>query len=119
MKLNIIDIQGQGDASKEYVSFIADADCDLKNYVVSDSTYTAANSLSNTFRHTYWWSPQPIRKGDVVLLYTRKGVNSSNKMPSGNMAYVFYWGSDHAIWNNSGDTAVLFELSTWQIKKAK
>ena len=119
MKLNIISIQNHGNASTEYVSFSAGEDCDLKYYIISDSTFNANNTLSNTFRHTYWWAPQSIKKGDVVVLYTRKGQNSISKLQGGNTAYNYYWGSDHAIWNDEGDTAVLFELNTWQIKKAK
>lgn len=92
-------------------------DTDIGYYMIADSTYTADDKISNKVRHTYWFPDQKVKKGDVVVLYTKKGTNKPKKEKD-HTIYFYYWGLDKSIWNDEGDCALLFEIAEWSHKKA-
>lgn len=91
----------------------------LSNYIVFDTTYKGDNKISNKLRHSYWFVSQEVKKGDVIILYTKKGTNNSKTNADGSISYFYYWGLDSNVWNDDGDTGVLFEISAWSTIKAK
>ncbi len=109
MSLKIISINGQGDASSEYVMLRALANCDLKNYAVADSTFDASGNPSNKTRHTYFFPQKAVKEGEWVFLYTRKGTNRTQISDQSGPMHFFYWGLSNAVWNDTGDTAHLLE----------
>ena len=122
MKVEIQSIKNQGDFDKEYVTLKVVEDCDLKYYMIADSTYTSENSISNKLRHSYWFAPKKAKKGDFVWLYTRakkSGDKVSWATESKTTTHVYYWGLKTAVWNDEGDCAVLFEIKGWNTKKVE
>jgi len=113
MKIKIVKILDRASANKERLWLKVLQDTDLTYYIVLDTTYTSRDAISNLQRHAYWFPPKQVRSGDNVVLYTRKGTNSSQPNQDGTQNHYFYWDLDHTIWNDSGDCAVLFEISTW------
>lgn len=55
MKVKIKSISEKGSYDKEYVTLEVLESCDIGRYMLSDSTYTSAVSLSNKIRHIYWF----------------------------------------------------------------
>ncbi len=119
MKLKIISIHNHGDYDKEYVFLQAIEDCDIGHYAVADSTYTNAARVSNKLRHFHWFQDKAIKQGDYVSLRTGKGTDTVAKTDAGIPIHRFYWGLEKAVWNDTGDCAVLLEIPTWQFFKAK
>lgn len=117
MKLKIISVHNQGDYDKEYVFLQALEDCDVGKYAVADSTYTTPDTVSNRLRHFHWFTNKHIKKGEYVSLWTGKGTDTVTKTDSGIPIHRFYWGLATAVWNNTGDAAVLIETSDWQFFK--
>lgn len=118
MKLKILSIHEQGNASAEYVLLEVAQDCDLSHYGVADTTYSSENSISNKLRHFFWFPPTSVKKGELVVLRTGEGKKESFRNTSGKQVHRFYWGLKSAVWNNTGDAAVLFHLDTWKTTKA-
>jgi hypothetical protein len=119
MKLQIISVHNHGDFKKEYVLLKVLEDCDVGNYVLADSTYTADGKVSNKVRHTFWFPDKEVKKGDLLSVWTGTGTNTSTKTDSGSPIHRFYWNLKTAVWNDDGDCAVLLELNTWQFFKTK
>jgi len=117
MKIEIVEIVDRGTANQERLWLKVTANTDLKYYIVFDTTYTSANSISNLQRHAYWFKPKEVRTGDYVVLYTKQGTPSNQPNQDGTTTHFFYWGLDKTVWNNTGDCAVLFEVSSWQTSK--
>jgi hypothetical protein len=88
-------------------------------YLVMDTTYNKNHTISNELRHTYWFFDQKVKKGDVVVLYTKNGTNSSTLNPNGSTTYFYYWNLGKSIWNDDGDGAVLFHISEWTTKRVQ
>jgi hypothetical protein len=120
VKVKILEIHNDGGAAEEYIDLKVTEACDLKFYLVGDTTYNGEKTVSNKLRHTFWFTPQAAVKGDFVRLYTRpqrSGDVDSWQNGSKTTTYVFYWGLATAVWNNTGDCALLYELNAWDTKK--
>lgn len=103
---------------KERLILDVTADVDIGNFVVFDTSFSKDGKISNKVRHTYWFPDQKVKKGDVVVLYTRKGKNISEKKDS-HTIYFYYWDLDISVWNNDGDCAVLLNCKDWTSKGVK
>lgn len=113
MKLEIVRTLDRGVANKERLWLKALVPADLQYFIVFDTTYTAANTISNLQRHAYWFKETQVNPGDSIVLYTKKGTQSSTKNQDGTTTHFFFWGLDKTIWNRAEDCAVLFEVSSW------
>jgi hypothetical protein len=119
MKIKINAINNQGDHTQEFVELKVESDTNLKYFLLSDTTYINETTVSNKLPHTYWSSAREVKAGDYVRLHTRSGTSSSNTNTAQTTTYQVYWGLSKAVWNNTGDKAMLFEVSDWTSKKAK
>lgn len=117
MKLEIRAVQGQGDIPNEYLMLLALDDCDLSRYAVVDNTYNTSGNASNKVRHTFFFPSKQVRKGEWVALYTKSGKYNLGKTTTEKPLHRFYWGLNNAVWNDSGDTVHLLEISG--VKKLK
>lgn len=118
MKLEIRQVMDYGALDSERVKLIAIEDCNLKHYMIIDTTYTGERTISNKMRHTFWFEPRELIKGDEIVLYTGEDIAKKTKINGGkNKRYTFYWGLGTAVWNNTGDAAVLFQISGWATTK--
>jgi len=117
MRLEIIKMLDRGIPNKERLWLRVLADCDLTYFIVFDTTYTSANSISNVQRHAHWFTPKKVRTGDYVILYTGRGNPSESKNNDGSTNHFLFWGLDRTIWNRQGDCAVLFEVNSWMTSR--
>ncbi|CAM4345803.1 hypothetical protein CR156_14955 [Stenotrophomonas lactitubi] len=119
MKVKIVSIHGHGDESKEYVLLRVLDDCDIGKYQLSDTTYIKDNTVSNKLRHVYWFPDKEVSKGDLVSLWTGIGKQATVKNANGETVHRFFWGLKSAIWNDTGDAAVLQHVDQWSHFSAK
>lgn len=62
MSLELICIHEKGKQDSEYVELKATDACNLKYYIVSDTTYASDTAISNKLRHVYWFAPKDVKK---------------------------------------------------------
>lgn len=113
MQVEIIKVYGHGDYQNEYVMLKVLEDCDIGKYMIADNTYFDDGGISNKVRHTHWFPDKDVKKGELISLWTRKGVDTTNKNDSGTIVHRFYWGLNQAVWNDDGDCALLFHVNNW------
>ena len=114
MNVEIRYIADAGVASKErLVLRVLRAD-DIGSYVVFDTTFTSQGDVSNKVRHSFWFPDKNVRKGDLVVLYTKSGLASENKNQDGSTTHFFHWCLDKTVWNTDGDCAVLVHVDNWK-----
>ncbi|MBC3239531.1 hypothetical protein HU723_10095 [Pseudomonas lurida] len=111
MKLRISAVGEQGDASKEYLMLSALDDCNLSSYAVVDNTYDSSGKPSNKIRHTFFFPTKQVKKGEWIVLYTKPGVYKLGQTNNDKPLHYFYWGLTNAVWNDTGDTVHLLEIS--------
>lgn len=120
MDIRIVNAKDCGELDKEYIVLVADANTDLWDYILSDSTYHGDGTTSNKHRHVFDFDQIQaitLSKGDIVLLYTKKGKLFVHQLPNGAKAYVIYWGLNETVWNKDGDEAILIKVAERSKKK--
>jgi hypothetical protein len=120
MNLEILSINEHGNAKSEYIILKANVDLDFYDYAILDTTFNKKGGVSNTMRHYFRCKKShPVKKGEFISVWTRKGVNILGKTMQNNPIHRFYWGSDAAIWNDSSpEVAELLRVQTVEKKKA-
>lgn len=117
MDIEILSIQGQGNASQEVVLLRIVNDCAMHHYSVVDTTYQG-DGVSNKARHFYWFPVSDAKKGELVALWTGVGQDRVQTMSDGTRWIHRYWGLESPIWNNQEDAAVLFRHLEWKTTRA-
>ena len=111
MNLEIVSVHGQGDQEKEHVLLRVKSDCSVGHFLLADSTYTNDTHVSNKVRHTYWFPDKNVKADEYVSLWTKNGTSTSDTMKDGTPIHRFFWNLGKPVWNDSGDCAILFDLS--------
>jgi len=117
MNITIRGVRDNGTLSDERLVLVVEEDLDIGEYCVADTTYIKEGTVSNKLRHFYWFPDKSIKKGDLVVLYTKSGKYSYRENKDGTKSHFFYWGLDNTVWNADGDCAVVFEIFSWKHKR--
>lgn len=111
LMIEILRVQRSGGASDEYVSFKVIADCDVGEYLVTDKTFDEGGDVSNKLRHVYWFPHKNLKKGELIILRTRKGSYSRSTV-TGAVVHNFYWNLGVGVWNDKeADAAILMKVT--------
>lgn len=113
MCLEIIEINNSSEApEKEYVQLNVTENTNLSNYILMDNTFGNNGEISNLHRHIYKFPNISVKKGDLILVCSGKGKNSSKPHPADNTVkvYILYCNLDSFIWNDVYDTAYIYEI---------
>lgn len=117
MKLKIYTIEGKGELEKETLWIDVLEDTKVHFYMVSDTTYTSDNKISNELRHLFGFPQKDVVKGDWIALHTKNGSYHTASNSRKTTTHSFYWNLGKTVWNKAGDAAVLFELADWKTTK--
>lgn len=118
MKVKIKGVVGGNNHDNETLVLDVIEDTDMEQYIVMDSTYNPDRTVSNRFRHVYWFPPKKVKEGDIVVLFTKRGEDFTDS-ESNKTIHFFHWNVDTCIWNNDGDCAVLLHCDDGTSKKVK
>lgn len=116
MNLQLIGISDRGVANKERLEISVLVDTNLYYYVVFDTRYSTPLAVNNIPELAFWFTSFPVKAGDRVVLFTGQGQQISIPV-LGQTIHYFFWGQPTTLWNNTGDCAVLLEISSWQTSK--
>lgn len=118
MHIEINKIVDPGVLEKERVVLKVLIDDELGFYGAFKSKKTGEKTISSKVTATFWFPDRYVKKGDIVVLYSKRGVNTERKNNDGTTSFFFYWGMNEPIWNKSEDSVVLFKIDEWQYKSA-
>jgi hypothetical protein len=118
MNLKISSFADAGNLDKERIVLNVLEDVDIGRFVLMRSrTNDGGDPISGT-KDAYWFPDKGVKKGDLVVVYTKAGKPSTKAMASGNTAHFYYWQKKSAFWGpESGNVAVLLEAPVWTSKK--
>ncbi|WP_133254313.1 hypothetical protein [Phenylobacterium deserti] len=83
----------------------------MADYILADCTYDSKGTTSNLHRHTFWFPPTTVAKGDRVVLLTGKGKDATTREAGEPAEHRFYWGLSAAVWNDDGDKVTLIRIA--------
>lgn len=118
MKIEISSFKDLGDKEKERVILSVNEDTELGDYIISVSVYNSNDTISSSIKNNYWLPNQKVKVGDLIVIYTKKGVKKKVDNEDGSTSYFYYWNLPDTLQSIKDSTVVLFETS-WAYKKVK
>lgn len=116
MNIEISKIMDPGIPESERVLLKVLLDDELGFYGAFKTKKTSEETISSKISATFWFPDRHVKKGDLVVLYSKAGVNTERKNNDGTTSYFFYWGTNGSIWNEPKDSVVLFKIDGWKYK---
>jgi hypothetical protein len=112
-------IRGRGDRHNERLIIKVIADTDIGDYLVlrtrSESTGPSSGSV-----YAYWFPDKVVKAGDLVVLYTKTGMDSTRTSKGGSTSHFLYWGAKNndSLWVDDM-AAVLLHAPDWEFQKVE
>ncbi len=113
MKINPARFREKGKLDGERLVFTVEQDDDIGSYAVFHTNFLKDGMVSSRVKRVYWFPDKPVRKGDLVVLYTKQGTQSEKKASDGSTSHFFYWGLTGALWDSPSECAVLTHIDSW------
>ncbi|MGD0633220.1 MAG: hypothetical protein ABSA13_02920 [Beijerinckiaceae bacterium] len=101
MEIDIVGLRDIGDLQKERLILQANEDLDVGDFLILAARKKDEVPLGGRARAAYWMPDHKVKKGDRVILYTKKGARSEKQLNSGTVSYFFYWNLENSVWENS------------------
>ena len=119
MKLKILGIRDAGRLQDERVLFEADDDGNVGAYVVLVSRVVGENRVSSLLRNPYWFPDRDIKKGDLIVLYSRAGTYNAIDNKDASKSHFFYIGSMQPLYQNDADCVIVMESNPWHFSSRR
>lgn len=116
MEVVLNSIGDKGDLTNERFGLKVLKKCSLE-YFFLFKTQMITDGFAHKSKDAYWFLPQEVLPGDVVVLYSKVGEKSVKINDDGTKTYFFYWGLSTSIFQNANDIIVLGSLKNWEIIK--
>ena len=117
MKIIISSFADRGLIDKERIVLKVLQSTDLGDYALLRSSIDGGSATSGK-KDAYWLPNLDVTEGDLIVIYSKVGADSSKSLASGRKAYFYYWGFSVALWSSESFGAVLLEAPNWVAKPA-
>jgi len=113
MKLKIKSAADKGDFEKERLTIKVTSDCDVGDFLLLRAGYREGSVTTDT-HNIFWFPDKQVETGDLVVVYSKSGRQSTKALRSGKTAHFFYWGSDTTLWNGNTTAPVIMHCPEWE-----
>ena len=113
MKFTIDGLKEPGNLEKERVVIEILEDGNIGTLLVASTTQQAEDRVSSQINNPYWIPDQDVKKGDLIIIYTKSGQKNNRKNHSGSSSYFFYIGMEQPLYSENNKTVVVFDVSEW------
>lgn len=118
MRLEIIDTIDRGIPGKERLYLKVITSTNLIDYIIFQTKIDAHATIIVSSNSGFWLPKYKVNAGDILILYTGNGDNSTRKNADGTTTHFIYWGLNETIFNSKNSAATVFELRNWTTSKA-
>lgn len=120
MNLEVGKLADKGSYERERLVIRVKSADDAGDFILIQAGWNESDNQPTTrVHHALWFPNVEVKSGDLVVVYTKVGRQSSKKTDGGNTSHFFYWGLKESIWEASDRCAVLLHAPTWSTKGPK
>lgn len=113
MKIELKEIKDKG-LIDERVILSVNEDCNVMYYLIVTSRKTSETTISRDIKNPFWFPSKLVKKGDLVVLYTQKGIDSFKTNEDNTTSHFFYRNLENPILSNFSELTLVVELGTWK-----
>ena len=99
--------------------FSVGGDTDIGGYLVLIARLAEDGSPFSGSHAAFWFSDKHVKKDDLVVLYTRSGVEKSQVNKDGSSSHFFYWGLKEPKLGSQSFGIVLVRSPEWEMGKSQ
>lgn len=111
MNIEILNVLDKKDLKHERVVLSVKEDCNCWPFIILSNKQTYAG-----YKAVFVFPNMEVYKGDMITVYTKKGVTQKQKMPNGYVNHILYWGEDASVWNDDMQQILLLEVRDYEYK---
>jgi len=112
MKLKIKNIKNK-ETDEERVVLTVSEDCDIGKYFIFISKKINDKIVYTSIKRPFWFPDKVVKKGDLVVLYTKKGDDSFKENKDGSTSHFYFRNLKSPI-HIDNYYALLVESNTWK-----
>ena len=117
MKFNIRGIRDAGEIDKERVVIDLLEDGNAGTLISASTVQKNKNAISPKINNPYWIPDQDVKKGDLLVIYTKKGNRNTKENNDGTTSYFFYMSKNEPLYTNEDQTVAVFNIASWKFSK--
>lgn len=118
MDIEILYFKDNGVIDKERVVLLVKENCDLGHYILATSHIKPeTNTFSSKIDNVYWLPDREAKKGDKVVVYTKKGINNKRENEDKTTSHFFYWGIENPLNSQNDNTCIVVLNASWQVEQ--
>lgn len=117
MKIALRSIIEAGDPQKERITLKVTEPADIGDFMLTRNLQVG-DEIAIEALNTFWFPYSLVDKGDLIVLYTRKGEAKTKPLDNGSTAHFFFWGIDQPIWRGDDASPVLMYIPEWSTTTA-
>lgn len=110
MTAEITGIRDAGDLQRERLILRAKSDTDIGNSIVLCAPADGENVYPNAMEVAFWFPDKAVKKGDIIVLYTKEGEEKFKCNKNRTTSYFYYWGLSSPLWKKSKNAVVVLYL---------
>jgi len=114
VRIKLIAIYDRGVLTKERIHLQANIDLDLGYTVILDSEFSTATTIQAGNKNSYWFTPEKVKAGEHIVLYTCIGTPTDETRPDGRVYHFRFRGLNFPKYLNQKASATVFEVNTWE-----
>ena len=115
MKVQIQSVADRGDLSRERLVMRVRQDVDIGDFILIRTGFED-DEVTTDVSNAFWFPYQRLRAGDLVVVYSKQGIDRRKQLDDGHKAYFFYWHQDSSLWNDEHVAPVLLYAPQWASK---
>lgn len=118
MQLEIKNFADAGVLEKERLIIRVLSDVNIGSYMVLRSKKNDKGMPISGTKDAYWFPDVIVSRGDLIVLYTKRGTSSKKALKGGDStAHFYYWSKGVPFWGaEKSNTAVLVYADAWASK---
>lgn len=118
MSLEVMYFKDNGILDKERVVMYVNEDCDLGHYLLAKSHIEEdISKFSSKISDVLWFPDRYVKKGDKIIVYTKKGISNTTVNDNQTISHFFYWGLDCPLNSNNNNTCVVLFNASWIVER--
>lgn len=117
MKFKIRGVREPGELDKERVVIELLEDGNVGTMIIASTKQQSSTKVSARIKSPYWIPDQEVKRGDLLVIYTKSGSRNSKENNDGTSSYFFYMGESQPLYNKEDQTVAAFDISSWSFAK--